>query len=104
MDLPEKPVSDLDAYEDIDIDDEDNPEWTEKDFTRARPAREVLGDALVDAWEKARRDGTLRARAVRDVQLTLAAEVVDYYRTQGSDWERRISDDLEALVRSRQPA
>ena len=28
-------------YEDIDIDDPDNPEWSEEDFARARPFKEV---------------------------------------------------------------
>ena len=32
---------DLNDYEDIDIDDSDNPEWTEEDFARARPFTEV---------------------------------------------------------------
>ena len=32
---------DPDDYEDIDIDDPDNPELTEEDFARARPFREV---------------------------------------------------------------
>ena len=35
---------DLDDYEDIDIDDPDNPELTEEDFARARPFKEVFPD------------------------------------------------------------
>ena len=33
-----------DDYEDVNIDDLDNPEWTEEDFARARPFREVFPD------------------------------------------------------------
>ena len=33
-----------DDYEDVDIDDPDNPEWTEEDFARARPFKEVFPD------------------------------------------------------------
>lgn len=94
---------DPDDYDDVDIDDEDNPELTAEDFARARPAREVLGDAFVDAWETARRAGTLTARAVPDAgegaQPVLSAEVVDFYRGQGPDWQARLNADLEDLVR-----
>ena len=40
MDQPINP----DDYEDIDIDDPDNPELTEEDFARARPFKEVFPD------------------------------------------------------------
>ena len=89
-------------YDDVDIVDEDSPELTVEDFARARPAREVLGDAFVDAWEAARRDGTLVARAMPDelhAAPTLSAEVVEFYRGQGPDWQARLNADLEDLVR-----
>ena len=40
MDQPINP----DDYEDIDIDDPDNPELTDEDFARARPFKEVFPD------------------------------------------------------------
>ena len=40
MDQPINP----DDYEDVDIDDPDNPELTEEDFARARPFKEVFPD------------------------------------------------------------
>lgn len=49
-----------------DLTDPDNPEWTEEMFARARPAREVLGDTFIDAWEEARANGTIRIVEVRD--------------------------------------
>jgi hypothetical protein len=38
--------TDLDPahYEDVDIDDDENPEWTAEDFAKARPLREVSPD------------------------------------------------------------
>ena len=86
-------------YEDIDIDDPDNPEWTEADFAAARPAREVLGDAFVDAWSQARREETLVARAVPEPQPQVSTEVIAFYRSQGPGWEARLNADLEDLVR-----
>ena len=86
-------------YDDVDIDDPDNPELTQADFAAMRPAREVLGDAFVDAWGQARREGTLTARAVPDGQPHLSAEVIAFYRAQGPEWEARLNADLEDLVR-----
>ncbi len=40
MDHPINPED----YEDIDIDDPDNPELTEEDFARGRPFKEVFPD------------------------------------------------------------
>ena len=31
-----------------------NPEWTEEDFARARPASEVLGPAFMESWCRGR--------------------------------------------------
>lgn len=83
-------------YEDVDIDDPDNPEWTEQDFARARPIREVMGDAFVDAWQ-ANRERVLAEKAAALPQLS--AEVIDFYRAQGPDWQARLNADLEDLVR-----
>jgi hypothetical protein len=46
MDDPTRPKVSLDPndYDDVEIDDPDNPELTEEDFARARPLREVLPD------------------------------------------------------------
>jgi hypothetical protein len=44
MDEAIKPDLDPAHYEDVDIDDEENPEWLDEDFAKARPLREVLPD------------------------------------------------------------
>ena len=46
MEKPARPEvsTNPDDYEDVDIDDPDNPEWTEEDFARARPFKEVFPD------------------------------------------------------------
>ena len=98
-DLPQMSL-DPDDYEDIDIDDPDNPELTEEDFARMRPMREVLGDEFVDSWKAARENGTLTAVAVEDVALTLPVEVLDYYRGRaGDNWKRALRQDVENIVR-----
>ena len=94
----EQPMSlDPADYEDVDIDDPDNPEWTEEDFANARPAREVLGDAFVDAWA-AQREARL---ATKDAAAApeLSAEVIAFYRGQGPDWQARLNEDLVRIKR-----
>lgn len=76
----------LDDYEDIDIDDEDNPEWTEADFARARPAREVLSPELYAALTC--------GNVVCSVTLKLDPKVVNAFEAQGPDWRERMRDVL----------
>jgi uncharacterized protein (DUF4415 family) len=82
--------------------DDDNPEWTEKDFRRARPAREVHPE-LVAAYE----NGTLRYRGQRgpqktptkrQVTLRLDPAVLSFFKAKGAGWQTRISDTLKAIV------
>ena len=94
----EHPLSlDPNDYEDVDIDDPDSPELTDEEFAQARPAREVLGDAFVDQW-MADRERLLAEDAAKE-QPHVSAEVIDFYRAQGPDWQARLNADLEDLVR-----
>ena len=38
----------------INLTDADNPEWTEADFARARPASEILSSDVLSAFRRAR--------------------------------------------------
>lgn len=92
--MPERrPVSiDTNDYPDVEIDDEDNPEWTEEDFARARPLSELLPDL------HARLAGGEKPRAVRTVTLDLDAAVVDAFQARGEDWRERMRDALARAV------
>ena len=50
-------------YDDVDIDDPDNPEWTEEDFARARPFKEVFPDL----YEAMTREASAPTPTVRKV-------------------------------------
>jgi uncharacterized protein (DUF4415 family) len=74
-------------HPDVEIDDADNPEWTQEDFAKARPLREVLPElyaALV---------------AEREVTLTLPGEVVEAFEAQGGDWRARMSQALSDVAK-----
>lgn len=74
--------------------DDDNPEWTEEDFAKARPAREVLRPEFFDAWRKMR--GSQKAPTKRQVTLRLSPDVLDAFRATGKGWQTRIDAALRA--------
>ncbi len=83
--------------------DDDNPEWTEEEFHRARPASEVLyeifpahvADALMRPRGRPRQETTLQPVSVR-----LDPEVVAAFKRQGKGWSGRINAVLLAHVRN----
>jgi uncharacterized protein (DUF4415 family) len=72
--------------------DEDNPEWTEEDFKRARPASELPPEILA-AFPRTR--GTQAAAKKVPVSIRLSPQVVDYFKAQGPGWQSRIDDVLK---------
>jgi uncharacterized protein (DUF4415 family) len=65
--------------------DPDNPEWTDEDFARARPAKEVLPPALYEAAVKRRRGqrGPQKAPVKIAVTLRVDPEVLATTRAPG---------------------
>lgn len=87
-----RPTLDPDDYQDVDIDDEDNPEWTEADFANARPLVETFPE-LAESGRK------FRARAVRDVELTLSHDLFEAFSAREPQWRARMEALLEAALR-----
>lgn len=79
--------------------DEDNPEWTEEDFKRARPAHEVLPPEVLEAFPKLKVRGPQKAPTKVPVSLRLSREVVDHFKAGGEGWQTRIDDALREIVR-----
>lgn len=73
------------------VSDPDNPEWTEKDFARARPASE-LHPEFVARYRGQRGE----QKAPKKVQLTvrLDADLVARLKEDGKGWQTRINDFL----------
>lgn len=99
--MPRKPNPEL-------IDDE-NPEWTEADFARARPAAEVLREQFGAAAErllKPKRGRPPKAERKRPVNIRLSPEVLAHFRATGRGWQTRLADVLRAHVarQRRKPA
>ena len=75
---------------------DDNPEWTEADFAKARPASEVLPEGLYQSLTRGR--GPAKHPTKTPVSIRLSARVLDHYRAQGAGWQTRLNADLEALI------
>lgn len=77
--------------------DDDNPEWTEEDFARARPAHEVLPPEVLAAFGKGKRGrpaGSTKPDAKKSVTLRLDPDVLQRWRDSGPGWQSRINDAL----------
>jgi uncharacterized protein (DUF4415 family) len=81
--------------------DPDNPEWTDEDWSRARPAAEVLPPELYAALTKRSR-GRPKAEAPKQkVTMRLDADVIEGLRATGPGWQVRVNDALRRLIRRR---
>lgn len=83
--------------------DDENPEWTEADFVRARPASEVLPEA-VQAKLGMRKRGPQKAPTKRAVTIRLSPDVLDAFRATGSGWQTRVDVALRDWLRTHTPA
>ena len=82
--------------------DEENPEWSEDDFARARPAGDLPPEVLAAFPRTAARVGR-RPKAVRKVpvSLRLDPEVLEHFRAGGQGWQTRINETLRAALPKR---
>ncbi|SHH65446.1 BrnA antitoxin family protein [Bradyrhizobium erythrophlei] len=71
-----------------------NPEWTRKDFARARPFAEALPE-LAASIRKGR--GPNKAPTKKLVSLRLSRQVLEAYKAKGPNWQSRIDEDLRRI-------
>jgi uncharacterized protein (DUF4415 family) len=73
--------------------DPDNPEWTEEEFSKARPFAEVFPD-LMESINRSRGRPNLEMPK-KLVTLRLDQDVVEKFRATGKGWQSRINDVLK---------
>lgn len=83
-----------------------NPEWTDADFARARPASEVLpelfGTQIARTMLKPR--GRPRSEVVKErITIRLDADVLEAFRSTGKGWQTRMNDAMRDWVRAHSP-
>jgi len=78
--------------------DDDNPEWTEADFARAKPADDVLPPEFMQAYRRGRGRpvGTKKVDAKQQVTLRLDKVVIERFRATGPGWQSRINEILRS--------
>jgi len=83
--------------------DEDNPEWTEQDFARARPASEVLpalfGVEMANEMLKPKGGRPRKANPKVFTAIRLDADIVEAFKATGSGWQTRINDALKTWLK-----
>jgi uncharacterized protein (DUF4415 family) len=80
------------GYEDVDIDDPENPEWTKDDFGKARPFKDVLPDVYAQ-WV-----------AEREVSLSLSPATIAAFAEEGEDWKERMAAALDEAAKAKRAA
>jgi uncharacterized protein (DUF4415 family) len=80
--------------------DEDNPEWTQADFDRARPGAELLPPEVLALFGKPRDRPKTPAPKVA-VKLRLDPDVLAAFKAEGPGWQTRINTTLREAVAKR---
>lgn len=77
--------------------DDDNPEWTEEDFARARPASEIFPPEIVALLVKPK--GGRPAGATKEqIALRIDHDVLARFREGGAGWQSRMNEALRKAV------
>jgi uncharacterized protein (DUF4415 family) len=79
------------------VDFDDNPEWTDETFARARPAGEVLPAAAAAALVR-KRPGRPISSNKSLVSLRLDNDVLERFKAGGPGWQSRINEALRKAI------
>ena len=75
-------------------------EWTEEDFSRARPALDVLPKQVVEAIRRYRgQRGPQRTPTKELISLRVDRDVVAAYRATGPGWQAKANEALRAYAK-----
>ncbi|MEA3031276.1 MAG: hypothetical protein QOG13_2601 [Sphingomonadales bacterium] len=80
---------------------DDNPEWTEEDFARARPASEVHGPEFAAKLLRRGRPPKAQGEKKEAVSIRLSPDVLAHFRASGEGWQTRIDEALRKIVGGR---
>jgi uncharacterized protein (DUF4415 family) len=76
---------------------DENPEWTERDFAKAKPAPEILPPEVIAQFKN--KGGRPRIENPKQaVKLRIDADVLAKFRESGPGWQTRINGILRAAV------
>jgi uncharacterized protein (DUF4415 family) len=81
--------------------DPENPEWTEADFRKARPASEALPQTLL---RKLGVRGQQKTPTKEQINIRLSQSVLKAFRAAGAGWQTRIDEALQDWLKTHKPA
>lgn len=79
------------------VDLDDNPEWTDKMFARAKPADQVLPSVIVEALVK-NKGGRPTGSNKQQISLRVDRDVLDRFRADGPGWQSRMNEALRRAI------
>jgi uncharacterized protein (DUF4415 family) len=77
--------------------DQENPEWTRKDFERALPFSGLPPELRRTLSSRAR--GPQRTPKKVPVSIRLSPDVVEAFRSTGAGWQARVDEILRAHIK-----
>lgn len=78
---------------------DDNPEWTDEHFARARPSGEVQPPHVAKALVRKRgRPVGSTSSTKEQIALRVDADVLAAYKSDGPGWQTRMNDALRKAV------
>jgi uncharacterized protein (DUF4415 family) len=80
--------------DDAPIDDDDNPEWTEEDFARAKPIDEIPELADLAAFLRAGGRIGLPEKYSKAVTVLLDDKVIEHFKVGEDGWMERVNAAL----------
>ncbi len=86
--------------------DDENPEWTDADFARARPAVDVLPELFGEKTAKAmlKPRGRPPAEVVKErITIRFDADVLEAFRATGKGWQSRVNEAMRDWLRTHSP-
>jgi uncharacterized protein (DUF4415 family) len=87
--------------------DNENPEWAAEDFSRARPASEMLPSIFGEkvAREMLMPRGRPKAAVTKErITIRLSLDVVRSFRATGEGWQTRVDAALRDWLKTHTPA
>ena len=75
--------------------DDDNPIWTDADFTNARPITDLHSGKIIDLLIKPRgRPASNPSQRKKPVSIRLDQKVIAHFKAGGPGWQSRLNDFL----------
>lgn len=87
--------------------DDENPEWTDEDFSHAKRASEVLpelfGNKVAAEMLKPRVRGPQKAPLKQATTVRFDPEVLEAFKATGRGWQTRMNEALKDWLRTHRP-